>query len=289
MQVGLIDNDGANRGGDAWQILVVDDDPDCLETYSELIERLGYACVTASDATFALKVIAESPAIGLVVSDIKMPGMDGLTLLDEVSERFMSQRPIVAIIITGDPSIDMAVSAVRSMAIDFLEKPISLASLSSALRRAKSRWASVAAQFHLNQAGARSSPLAAGKEHDRRGKPTAEDLQALAALIMKTRQNRSKFFDPQIMSGPAWDILIDLTAAGLKGEAVPISSACASTEVPISTALRHVKQLVAAGLIKKVSDQTDRRRTLLELEPQTLQQMTRYLASSWESMAGRSS
>jgi len=104
---------------------------------------------------------------------------------------------------------------------------------------------------------------------------------------MKDRQSRSKFFDPQILSGPAWDILLDLAAAGLKGEPVPTSSACASTQVPLSTALRHVNQLVEAGLVKREADPGDKRRTLLELEPHALELMTRYLASSFEALDPR--
>lgn len=272
-------------------VLIVDDDPQCLVEYRELVAALGYPCHQASDAASALRLIATDPRIGLVVTDVRMPGMDGLTLLDELSDRFMSTRPLVAIIVTGQSSIDTAVAAMRSNAVDMLTKPVSLENLSASLRRAASRWTRLAAQFKLlalaqNQRRAEPTAPPSPPEPTRR-QPSIDELQSFASRIMKDRQSRSKFFDPQILSGPAWDILLDLAAAGLKGEPVPTSSACASTQVPLSTALRHVNQLVEAGLVKREADPGDKRRTLLELEPHALELMTRYLASSWEALEPR--
>lgn len=272
-------------------VVIVDDDPQCLVEYRELVEALGYPCHQASDAASALRLIASDPRIGLVLTDIRMPGMDGLTLLEELSERFMSARPLVSIVITGQSSVDTAVGAMRFNAVDMLTKPVSLDSLSASLRRATARWARLAAQFRLlalSQTARRAEPASPSTAQEViRRQPSMDDLQSFATKIMKDRQSRSKFFDPQILSGPAWDILLDLAAAGLKGEAVPTSSVCASTQVPLSTALRHVNQLVEAGLVKREADPGDRRRTLLELEPHALELMTRYLTSSWESLDSR--
>lgn len=272
-------------------ILIVDDDPICLEEYAELLESLGYQCQQAPDAATALRLICNDQRIGIVLTDLLMPDMDGLTLLDELSNRFMATRPLLAIVVTGQTSLDIAISAMRSNAIDFLEKPVSLQSLSAALRRASARWTRLAAVFQLqalaHSGGPQVAEFAQRREIFGQDKPTADDLQNFAMQMMKDRQIRSKYFDAQILNGPAWDILIDLAAAGLQGRAVPTSSACASTQAPFSTALRHVNQLVEAGLIKRTIDPGDKRRTLLELEPEALEQMSRYLASSWEMHAVR--
>lgn len=266
-------------------VLIVDDDPVCLEEYAELLESLGYYCQQAPDAGTALRLISNDQRIGIILTDLLMPEMDGLTLLDELSNRFMATRPLQAIVVTGQTSLDLAISAMRSNAVDFLEKPVSLQSLSAALRRASARWSRLAAAFQLQalaQTGAPLNDYSHRRDPSGGTKPTVEDLQNFASQMMKDRQIRSKFFDAQILNGPAWDILIDLAAAGLQGRAVPTSSACASTQAPFSTALRHVNQLVEAGLVKRTIDPSDKRRTLLELEPEALEQMTRYLASSWE-------
>ena len=268
------------------RVLIVDDDPLCLEEYTELVESLGYDCSVAPDAAYALRLIAGDSAIGIVVADLRMPGMDGLTLLDELAHRFMPTRPLVAIVVTGNSTLETAVSAMRSSAADFLTKPVSLDGMSGALRRAALRWARAVAHFKLlaltppPEDGESSPPELPSGGPPRT--PTTEELQAFAARLMQHRQRRSKFFDPQILSGPAWDILLDLAVAGLKGEMVPTSSACASTQVPLSTALRHVNQLVEVGLVRRELDPGDRRRTLLQLEPHALELMSRYLASSWD-------
>jgi CheY-like chemotaxis protein len=284
--------EGHDFGQSQYHVLIVEDDPDCLAEYHELTERLGYPCLAANNGELALRMISEDHRIGLVVIDVRMPGMDGLTLLDELSERFMPFRPLVAIVVTGKTSIEGAVHAMRSSAVDYLEKPVSLAGLTSALRRAANKWARLAAQHRLLMVADKlpKTPAGDGAEPRRPSEqPSQEDLVGFASALLKARQTRSKYFDPQILSGPAWGILMDLTAAGLKGELVPTSSACVSAEIPFSTALRHVNQLVTAGLIKRETDPADKRRTLLSLEPETLDLMTQYLASSWKSLAPKTS
>lgn len=273
-------------------VLIVEDDPDCLAEYQELAERLGYPCLAASEGESALRMISEDRRIGLVVSDIRMAGMDGFTLLDELSERFMPIRPLVAVVVTGQTSIEDAVHAMRSNAVDYLEKPVSLEGLASALRRAATKWARLAAQHRLLMVAdiLPKLPIDDGvKSTMASDQPSKEDLVGFASALLKARQTRSKYFDPQILSGPAWGILLDLTAAGLRGELVPTSSACVSAEIPFSTALRHVNQMVAAGLVKRDIDPADKRRTLLSLEPETLELMTQYLASSWKSLSPKKS
>jgi len=256
-----VDIEAEGLGQAQFHVLIVEDDPDCLAEYQELAERLGYPCLAARDGESALRMISEDRRIGLVVIDIRMPGMDGLTLLDELSERFMPIRPLVAVVVTGQTSIEDAVLAMRSNAVDYLEKPVSLKGLSSALRRAATKWARLAAQHQLLMVASRlpKAPIDEGVElRMPSDEPSKEDLVGFASALLKARHTRSKYFDPQILSGPAWGILMDLTAAGLRGERVPTSSACVSAEIPFSTALRHVNQLVA---------------------------VTQYLASSWKSLS----
>lgn len=274
-------------------VLVVDDDHACREEYRELLESLGYRCQLAPDGPTALRLISDDLRIGIVLADLQMAEMDGLTLLDELSDRFMSIRPLLAIAVTHERSLDLALRAMRSNAFDLLDKPVSLQSLSAVLRRASAGWSRLAAMFQLRAMAPPSLADLATPESPQvppaRGKPTLVDLQAYATQMMKDRQIRSKFFEAQMLTGPAWDILVDLACAGLQGRSVPTSSACASTQAPFSTALRHVTQLVEAGLVKRTIDPGDKRRTLLELEPETLELMTRYLASSWEMHSARAS
>lgn len=265
------------------RVLVVDDDPECLAEYVETVSALGYACQGLGEAAEALRLIAADPGIGIVVTDVQMPGMDGLTLLEELSARFMAEQPLVTLVITGQASLENAVQAMRSSALDFLSKPVGVADISAALRRASMRWHHLAGQARLRSlarlareqgaAGARAkaAPLPA------QGSPAL--LQAEVRSIMRARRKRMEFLDPELFSDPAWDILLDLTSAALDGKPVPASSACAASHAPLSTALRHVRQLVDAGLVRRWQDPFDKRRTLLELEPAAFEAMKAYLLS----------
>lgn len=100
--------------------------------------------------------------------------------------------------------------------------------------------------------------------------------------IIKSQQSRTKFLDPSLINETNWGILLNLAVAGLRGESVTTSSAYAAAPVPLSTAVRHVKQLIDAGLIRRVGDLKDKRRTFLELQPQASDMMNGYLRASWE-------
>lgn len=268
------------------RVLVVDDDLPCLAEYVELVEGLGYPCDQAADASTALRAIAEDSRIGIVVTDLQMPGMDGITMLEELSARFMQVRPLVALVVTGHASMDTAVQAMRSSAMDFLAKPVSRENLSAALRRASSRWNQLVGQFQLLAIKRLGGELE-GELRERGvgaaapASATPTDLTTYVERVIKTRQNRSKYFDPELFAGPSWDILLELAAAGLKGQSLPTSSACATSNAPLSTALRYVNQLVEAGLVRRQIDPADKRRSLLDLEPQAMESMRRYLIASW--------
>lgn len=270
------------------RVLLVDDDADCLGEYAEAVTSLGYQCVTASDAREALRLIAEDATIGIVITDVQMPAMDGITFLDELASRFATTRVIVPIVVTGFGSMDCAVQAMRFNAVDFLSKPVSSMDIAASLRRASARWAQMAMQLQQTQLAAQGQP--AGKTPapaDLAGDvPTKEAMVAQIRSIIRKRQRRTDFLDAELFADPSWDILLDLTLAKLEGAAVPVSSACAAAQVPYTTALRYVKQLVDTGLVFRWKDPTDQRRVLLEIEDRTLDAMTRYVMAIMKHEAG---
>lgn len=115
-------------------VLIVDDDPALLEALPEALRlRMGGVIVeTADSAATALDRIAERD-YDAIVTDIKMPGMDGLALLDEIRSR----RPETpTLIITGHGENDLVVHALRGGARDFIQKPIDRDYFVAALYRA---------------------------------------------------------------------------------------------------------------------------------------------------------
>ena len=91
----------------------------------------GYDVQGFASATDALDGLAASP--DLVISDLRMPGMDGLTLLKEIKARMLA---VPVMLLTGHGDVDHAVSAIRAGAEDFLEKPYDSAHLLAVIRRA---------------------------------------------------------------------------------------------------------------------------------------------------------
>jgi DNA-binding NtrC family response regulator len=110
------------RGSEPARVLIVDDDPALLQALPQAL-RLRMAEVTVETADSAAAALDRIAArdYDAIVTDIKMPGMDGLALLAEIRRR-QPDTPIL--IITGHGEYDLSVRALRGGAYDFIQKPI---------------------------------------------------------------------------------------------------------------------------------------------------------------------
>ncbi|HEX7524261.1 MAG TPA: sigma-54 dependent transcriptional regulator [Candidatus Deferrimicrobium sp.] len=106
-------------------ILVVDDDPQMRSALKEAIQRIGYGADVCENGQEAIGRISRT-GYSLVVTDMKMPGMDGLSLLREIRRRCATQPVIV---ITGYATVENAVETMREGATDYLLKPFSFDAL----------------------------------------------------------------------------------------------------------------------------------------------------------------
>lgn len=104
------------------KILIVDDDVDALELMEELFESKGYHPLTASNGIEALNCVRDEDP-DMVISDIRMPDMDGMQLLEELSKRY-PQIPVV--MVTAHGTIEAAVEAIKMGAKDYILKPLRL-------------------------------------------------------------------------------------------------------------------------------------------------------------------
>ncbi|MXO59398.1 winged helix DNA-binding protein [Altererythrobacter salegens] len=100
----------------------------------------------------------------------------------------------------------------------------------------------------------------------------------LVRQILRQRQLRAKFFDGELFADPAWDILLDLTAARAEHSRVSVTSLCIASGVPPTTALRWIGQMTSAGLLERVEDESDRRRAFIALIDKAADAMARYFA-----------
>ena len=104
----------------------------------------------------------------------------------------------------------------------------------------------------------------------------------LIRRILRARQQRARFFDAELFADPAWDMLLDLTAARAEHKRVSVTSLCIAAGVPPTTALRWIGQLQHAGLFERVEDTMDRRRAFIGLSEGAAEAMARYFAAIGE-------
>ena len=112
-------------------ILVVDDDKNIRTLLAKYMRGVGHVVETADDAPAALAVI-EHDAVDLVVSDVRMAGMDGLALLREIRRRLPEA---LVVLMTAYATVEQAVEAMRAGAYDYLVKPFSLEQVGLLLAR----------------------------------------------------------------------------------------------------------------------------------------------------------
>ncbi len=103
-------------------VLIVEDDPHVLLGCQQALTLEDIPCIGVGSAEEALERVDDNFA-GIVISDIRLPGIDGLELLTRLKAR---DRSLPVVLITGHGDISMAVGAMQKGAYDFMEKPFSL-------------------------------------------------------------------------------------------------------------------------------------------------------------------
>lgn len=101
----------------------------------------------------------------------------------------------------------------------------------------------------------------------------------LVRQVIANRQARGRFFDPALFGDPAWDMLLDLTAAQGEGVQVSVTSLCIAAGVPATTALRWLTQMVESGIFVRLPDPADKRRAFIAMSNGALAGMANYFAS----------
>lgn len=100
---------------------------------------------------------------------------------------------------------------------------------------------------------------------------------ALLRQMIAARQMRARFFASELFADPAWDILLDLARCRCEGRRVSISSVCIAASVPTTTALRWIKGMTDAGLLERVDDPNDGRRSFIDLSDTACAAMNEYI------------
>ena len=165
---------------DAHSVLVVDDDAAMREMLVSLLEGQGLCCASAPGAEAALEQVREQ-AFDAVISDIRMPGRDGVELVGEILE-LRAGTPVI--LMTAFGSIDSAVGAMRAGAFDYVTKPFKRDAILASLERAFERRALEEENRVLRRAVDRSTSFG-----DLIGASPA--MHEIFALIRKVASSRS--------------------------------------------------------------------------------------------------
>ena len=114
------------------KILVIDDSPEILTLFSEYLRAEGYEVDTSADGASGIEMV-EKKTYDLIISDLKMPGMDGMKVLEFAMEHSPDS---ICIILTGYGTVKNAVEAIKMGAFDYLTKPVKMDEIMVTLRRA---------------------------------------------------------------------------------------------------------------------------------------------------------
>lgn len=114
------------------RVLVVDDEQGLRDVLNRWLTRTGYSVDCACDGVEAAKLL-ERDSYDVIVSDVAMPGLDGVSLLRLARER---DPDVPVILVTGSPHLDNAIDAMRSGAFDYVVKPVQLDKLAQIVGRA---------------------------------------------------------------------------------------------------------------------------------------------------------
>jgi CheY-like chemotaxis protein/DNA-binding MarR family transcriptional regulator len=278
---------------DARRVLAVDDEPRSLRVVARLLEQAHLHCHAVPSGEAALAFLQDSEEIDVVVSDLRMPTMDGIEFLRSLRRTYVHRPWLQLILVTGQASLDAAVAAIRIEASDFLFKPIEPKRLRESVRNAldratRARGSQGARTLPRDRDGVRELEDTARRlaiqlhavtqtselrSHD----ASAGDGREALAVLARLRDTKQSIFGTTLMPEPAWEMLTELMRASLGNTRLSVTSLCLSSRSPTTTALRKLEELEDAGLVRRVPDARDGRRSYVELTPDGMLRMRMFL------------
>lgn len=250
------------------------------------MRRLGLIAHEAGDAAAALDLLGGFDRPDLVILNLAAAPA-GLLRWIAAAAIAGTCPPILAV--ADAASADLAGSVLLSRAVEFVAPDAPAEAIEAALRAALAPTGGCALgeqpQPDLLSVGALSreveriaAALAALAAQERGKAPRRTEVSAaLVRGIIKARRARERFLPADLFSDPAWDMLLDLTAARLEGRYVSVSSLCIAASVPTTTALRWIRNLCEVGVFERRTDPGDARRAFIVLGEPTARAMNAYL------------
>jgi len=279
------------------RVLVIDNDSSMVLWVRSVLQADGYDCLSALSGEEALATLRATPDILVAISDIHMPGMDGIRLLENVGSLAGAASVPRFIFLTAYPDVDFAVAALRLGAVDFLTKPVRPQELVSACRSAVARVERDRIAMQLTdraamlaqQAEALAAALTAWKHQQpelagKQAETTAGDFAMLG--LDHLRRPHHAFAPLGELDDVAWNLLIELLRIEKAAQRVSVSALSISVEdISPTTALRRIRELVKAGHMVRNPDPMDARRDFVALAPDSRVALEHYLARTAKELA----
>lgn len=115
------------------RILIVDDETAFADITAKRLSQRGFSVLTASGGPEALKIVEDRDDLDVILLDVKMPGMDGLEVLQAIT----GKKPLLRVVLlTGHGTVESAVAGIKLGAFDYLMKPAEIEILSEKLNQA---------------------------------------------------------------------------------------------------------------------------------------------------------
>lgn len=257
------------------KILVVDDDPAARLFIEEVLSDVGFVCQTAASGHEALAIIENDRDIAIVVSDIVMPGLDGVRLGRFIRERFPDRSWLQVIFVTGHAELELAVSALRLGAVDYLTKPVSPDDLVFAVSRALAACRAIVRNPPAHGAGpapkAEPAPATGSQTREAAVRSALDYLSALRRL----RQDSGALAN---LDEPSWAILLEVYRADITGRRLSVSKLCSMDEASQTTAWRRIRSMEESGLLVRDQDPADARRSFVMLTDSAAAAVAEFMA-----------
>jgi DNA-binding response OmpR family regulator/DNA-binding MarR family transcriptional regulator len=284
------------------EVLLLDDDPAMLVFLEGILSHAGYICHIQTDPQAALSQVASRQEIGLVLSDVYMPGLTGLQFINRLHGLRLGRPAPPVLLLTAQPSVESAIDALRLGAEDFLLKPVRPAELIEAVAHALSRsrtdrTVDTTRSPQIDQLVRQAEELAVrlrnlADAHDvapvDTPPPAPVDRQAVqepAALlaVLDTIEQLRRLRDlyaHHSLDDVEWGLLLELLRAERLQQRMSVSdlTIAASSGASTTTSLRRINQLVARGYLVRIPDASDARRDFVSLTSKSNDLLTDYLA-----------
>lgn len=285
----------AESGCHGAEILVLDDDSTLLTLLEGALTAAGFRCAVAKSPTAALRICSEISTIKVVVSDVFMPQMNGLEFVSTLRSSRQYAASLQVLFLTGHPSMQTVIDALRLGVSDFLTKPVRPKELIDSVQRALGR-ASTSPQRPFSSPQATEISQLARHAYD-----LAERLRHLASPQRLARTSSQPSLEASLpdasmldilgvfrelqsrlreckLDDVAWDLLHELALAKYQNQTLSVSDLMVlQASVSSTTILRRINRLEELGYVQKRRDPTDGRRDFVLLTPSGDKLIERFL------------